>query len=362
MQAETGHAGSDVQLMDHDQPENALDHVPESVPSCQNEEGPQQQPMKVIASKGELLGGGVTGIVELMEDGNAIKSPWPDDKDSYRDMDLEARIYQHLGAHPRLVKVIDWDAERHCLTMEYMSNGTLRKYIEKQNSFAAPKQSTSVQSLSSPGTISEGTHVHATSISMTQLRRWALQAAEGLSFLHSKDVMHCDFTPGNLLLDSDLRVKVADFGCSSLHGSKSSGVAGVRYHATRRNTYGHESADLTTEDFIRYDIFALGSTLYAIMTGHDPYQDVDSENVCELFGRKCFPDDLRGMYLGEIVESCWNGTFKSVEEVLNAIEECEPPAEGSSKFGSLQVTFRYLGELWGWIRERVVPLSHPSWT
>ncbi|CAD0057639.1 unnamed protein product [Aureobasidium pullulans] len=68
-------------------------------------------------------------------------------------MRFEAKVYNHLGSHPRLIKVIDWDAEECCLTMENMSNGNLKDYLEKNNAC----------------------------IPEPQRRRWILQAVEGLA-------------------------------------------------------------------------------------------------------------------------------------------------------------------------------------
>lgn len=83
-----------------------------------------------------MIGLGVSGLVELSEEGYAIKSPWPPgSEDSLSDMRFEAKVYNHLGSHPRLIKVIDWDAEECCLAMENMSNGTLKDYLEKNNAF-----------------------------------------------------------------------------------------------------------------------------------------------------------------------------------------------------------------------------------
>ena len=40
---------------------------------------------------------------------------------------------------------------------------------------------------------------------------WALQAAEGLAHVHGKNVIHCDVSVGNLVLDNHPSVKLCDF-------------------------------------------------------------------------------------------------------------------------------------------------------
>lgn len=116
-------------------------------------------------------------------------------------MRLEARIYDAVGVHPRVPRIVSWDSETCCLTIEYLENGTLKDYITTKSESLTP-----------------------------QLRlRWAKQASEGLSALRAAGVIHCDISPRNFLLDSDLHLKIADFGGASLAGSTPSAVAGTRF-------------------------------------------------------------------------------------------------------------------------------------
>lgn len=83
-----------------------------------------------FAAIGTLLGGGSTGVVELTKDGVAIKRPYPSSmEDAIPNMEIEARIYQHLGPHARVVRFLLWDAEQSMLHLEYMKNGTLKEFL-----------------------------------------------------------------------------------------------------------------------------------------------------------------------------------------------------------------------------------------
>jgi serine/threonine protein kinase len=86
--------------------------------------------------------------------------------------------------------------------MEYMPNGNLKDYLCQ----------------------------HHNEITLKQRLQWACEAAEGLQYLHSHNVVWCDMRPRNMLLDADLSLKVADFGGSSLNGSKSLICGGTRYY------------------------------------------------------------------------------------------------------------------------------------
>jgi len=168
------------------------------------------------------------------------------------------------------------------LILEYMSNGSLKDYLCEHNH----------------------------TISMKQRLLWACQAAEGLHVLHSKGVIHCDMKPGNFLLDADLGLKIADFGGSSFNGSWSSACEGTRFWLPR---------DYREPSTIRSDLFALGSTIYEIMTGMSPYGDLSSKEVQHLFKVQEFPD-VTGITCGECIQRCWRGEVDSAQEVQELIE------------------------------------------
>ena len=164
--------------------------------------------------------------------------------------------------------------------MEYMTNGCLKDYINQ----------------------------HYAEIMLEQRLQWCLDAAEGLQLLHDADVIYCDMKPKNLLLDANLRVKLADFGSSSFRGSKPTGCAGTRYMPP----------DDYTAFSIRIDIFGLGSTMYKIMTGKDPYKQIPSGEVWPLYRKRQFPD-VSKLLCGNIIQDCWLGRVRSAKEVYNAI-------------------------------------------
>jgi serine/threonine protein kinase len=101
------------------------------------------QGLNIIEGKGKFLGGGATGLVERLESGDVVKSPWtrrPTASDCRQEMAIEAQIYERLGLHPRLVQFKHWDPVGHALTLEYIPNGNLKEYIQKYGQEILPSQ------------------------------------------------------------------------------------------------------------------------------------------------------------------------------------------------------------------------------
>lgn len=238
-------------------------------------------------AKGELIGIGLTGIVEL-SGGYAIKTPWPgeDGLQSQADIRLEWRAYeriaQRLGKHIRFVEVIAFDQERLTLTMEYMVNGTLRKYLQ-----------------------SGGHH-----ITTRQRRLWIQAMAKGLHLVHELGIIHCDLAPHNMFLDDKLELKIADFGCCSLDQSGSMAATNVRFYPPRP----FYNSPVSTDD----DLFALGSCIYEILTGTAPFEDIPSPQVLVLARLQQYPD-LTGLDCKDIIRDCWLGRAQSAEHVLRRL-------------------------------------------
>lgn len=240
-------------------------------------------PYGPLIQRGEFISGGVSGIVERLPSGDVIKSPWNNHSGHLcrQELALERRIYERLGHHPRLVKTISWDSQQYALTMEYMSNGSLKDYLAQNKD-----------------------------IPTLQRLRWAEEASEGLQLLHSADIIHCDVAPKNFLLDAHLALKIADFGGSSLDSSTPSACGSVRFTV----------ADFSRSNppTIAEDLYALGSTIYFIMTSRYPYEELDSNEVRDRYKGQVFPD-VTGISCGEIILRCWRSQVSSAQEVREFI-------------------------------------------
>jgi hypothetical protein len=105
------------------------------------------------------------------------------------------------------------------------------------------------------------------------------QAADGLAHAHSKDMVHCDIKPANLLVNRQGVVKILDMGMAKAFGRKprldgsessekdSQALVGTVDYMAPEQAMGDENLDR------RVDIYSLGCTFYFLLTGHPPFPE-----------------------------------------------------------------------------------------
>jgi Protein kinase domain len=102
------------------------------------------------------------------------------------------------------------------------------------------------------------------------------EIAEALDCAHSQGVIHRDIKPENILITTEGRAKVADFGIARMDQS----------HLTRVGQIMGSPAYMAPEQLTgetpdaRSDLFSLGVVLYTVLTGHRPFQGNSTATVC----------------------------------------------------------------------------------
>lgn len=128
-------------------------------------------------------------------------------------------------------------------------------------------------------------------------------------------VLQVDIGLHNVLLDSNDNAKICDFAGSSIDGSPPNICPS---HRAEHPSLPAENPSLLSE------LFALGSLLYELETGQQPYHEKDEEEIERLFEQDHFPN-TDSLMLGNVITKCWERGYIDDEQVivdLGLIKEC----------------------------------------
>ncbi|XP_026448117.1 serine/threonine-protein kinase HT1-like isoform X2 [Papaver somniferum] len=203
--------------------------------------------------------------------------------------------------HPNIVQFIAACKKPpvYCIITEYMSQGTLRMYLNKKQPY---------------------------SLSTETILRLALDISRGMQYLHSQGVMHRDLKSNNLLLNDEMRVKVADFGTSCLE---------TQCRASKGNmgTYRWMAPEMIKEKPYtkKVDVYSFGIVLWELTTALLPFQGMTPVQaafaVAEKKARPPLPANCQPA-LANLIKRCWASNpskrpdFTYIVSVLENYDEC----------------------------------------
>ncbi|KAA0162849.1 hypothetical protein FNF31_03112 [Cafeteria roenbergensis] len=178
--------------------------------------------------------------------------------DAIKDIRTEINTLRRL-THPNIVQYLgsQMRGSTLCILMEWVPGGSARQFLRDMGELP-------------PGVIA----------------RYAVQALRGLGWLHSRNVIHCDVKPDNLLLDDNGTVLLADFGAASMRvalgspvdASQGGGrrVQGSPYYMSPETMRGDAPTPAA-------DIWGLGATVLELATGRPPWSDRGIRDAPSLF-------------------------------------------------------------------------------
>ena len=198
--------------------------------------------------------------------------------------------------HPNIVNIYDVGSENglYYIVMEYVEGITLKTYIEKKGQLSF-KESASI----------------------------AIQVARGIEAAHNKNIIHRDIKPQNIIISTDGKVKVTDFGIAKATSSNtiSSDVMGSVHYA---------SPEQARNGFVdgRSDIYSLGIVMFEMVTGRVPFDGGTTVAVAlqhlqeEIARPSIYAPDLP-ISFEKIILKCTQKTpdrrYQTIEELLTDI-------------------------------------------
>ena len=113
-------------------------------------------------------------------------------------------------------------------------------------------------------------------ISETAVNYFGRQILDGLEYLHKKcKIVHMDIKPGNILIDSSLSAKIADFSVSCSYGNfEPENMVKFPFVGTGKFMAPEIMAktNMKIKDSEKIDIYSFGVTLYCLFYGMHPYK------------------------------------------------------------------------------------------
>ena len=113
------------------------------------------------------------------------------------------------------------------------------------------------------------------------------QICKGLSELHKLGMVHRDIKPDNIVLSKEGNIKIVDYGI--MHLPDLSELTQKEELISMMGSPNYMAPELFKDSFgsAKSDMFALGVTLYEMVTGHFPYGQIDLHSKYE--GHKYIP-------------------------------------------------------------------------
>ncbi|KAI4317879.1 hypothetical protein L6164_025710 [Bauhinia variegata] len=190
-----------------------------------------------------------------------------------------------------------------CVVVEFLAGGTLKNYLIKNT---------------------------RKKLAIKVVVQLALDLARGLSYLHSKNIVHRDVKTENMLLDGNRKLKIADFGVARVEASNPCDMTG------ETGTLGYMAPEVLDGKPYnrRCDVYSFGICLWEIYCCDMPYPDLSFAEASSRVVRqnlrpeipRCCPGSL-----ANVMRRCWDGNPNKrpqMEEVVGMLEAIDTSKGG----------------------------------
>jgi serine/threonine protein kinase len=205
----------------------------------------------------------------------------------------EAMLLGRLN-HPNIVQVIDYSSEKLTLFMEFIEGKPLDEVLAERGRLP----------------LEEALHIVSVVL-------------EGLSYAHARNIIHRDVKPGNIFLTSEGLIKLGDFGIAAIIGpetrcdeSACESWVGTPSYVAPEQMRGKEVDG-------RADLYAVGVTLYLLLTGRLPFIGENSTRTASmrLTHNPDPPSKLNPMISAELESVVLKAMARSPEERYRTAQE-----------------------------------------
>ncbi|XP_022722455.1 serine/threonine-protein kinase HT1-like [Durio zibethinus] len=192
-----------------------------------------------------------------------------------------------------------------CVIVEYLPGGTLKQYLIRNR---------------------------RKKLALKVVVQLALDLSRGLSYLHSRKIVHRDVKTENMLLDAHRNLKIADFGVARVEAQNPRDMTG------ETGTLGYMAPEVLDGKPYnrRCDVYSFGICLWEIYCCDMPYPDLSFADVSSAVVRqnlrpeipRCCPSSL-----ANIMRKCWDANPEKRPEMDEVVRMLE--AVNTSKGGGM---------------------------